>query len=154
MTTIMMPNRPSLLQLETTKKKPPPFSDDSSKISFVRSAVYGLPGVKTSAEHYLSLYFIERFMPILLRQNTHPSYKDHTLLMSVGVEESTAMNGFFALAALHASYKIPKFKSLAVKYYNSVVASLGKAIDGKKVRGDETWLLVTANFLSVFEVWC
>jgi hypothetical protein len=148
-----MPNRPSLSQLETTKKKPPLFSDDSSKISFVRSAVYGLPGVKTSAEHYLSLYFIERFMPILIRQNTHPSYTDHSLLMSVGVEESTAMNGFFALAALHASYKIPKFKSLAVKYYNSVVASLGRVIDGKKVRGDETWLLVTANFLCVFEVW-
>ncbi|KAF4633479.1 hypothetical protein G7Y89_g4648 [Cudoniella acicularis] len=131
---------------------PSPFSDDSTKIGTARSAVYGLPGIRTSIEHYLSLCFKDKFMPTLLRGHAHPGFSHYDPLFGMGAETSTLMEIFLATTAMHTSYTDPKFKTVAVKYYNSVVSSVRKAIQSADVDGNEDWLLLTTNFLCIFEV--
>ncbi|RDL38170.1 uncharacterized protein BP5553_05603 [Venustampulla echinocandica] len=128
------------------------FADDSTKIATTRSACYGLPGIRTSAEHYLSLYYRERYMPTLLRSHAHRGFANYSSLLVIGSQNSMIMNIFLATAATHAGWSNPRFKPLSIKYYNSVISSLRKAIDTQTVKGDEDWLLVVTNFLCLFEV--
>ncbi|KAH6668812.1 fungal-specific transcription factor domain-containing protein [Halenospora varia] len=129
-----------------------PFSDDSTMIGLARSPVYGLPGVRTSVEHHLSLRFKDKFMPTLLRVNAHPVFGDYSSLFGLGADCSTLMEIFLATTAIHTSWTNPKFKTIAVKYYNSVVSNVRKAIETSTVEGDEDWLLLTTNFMCIFEV--
>ncbi|KAH8671979.1 fungal-specific transcription factor domain-containing protein [Tricladium varicosporioides] len=140
------PNRTKVELLST------PFSDDSTKIGLARSPVYGLPGIRTSVEHHLSLCFKDKFMPTLLRANAHPAFGEYSPLFGLGADCSTLMEIFLATTAMHTSWTNPKFKTIAVKYYNSVVSSVRKAIETSAVEGDEDWLLLTTNFMCIFEI--
>lgn len=130
------------------------FADDSTKIATTRSACYGLPGIRTSVDHYLSLYYRERYMPTLLRSHAHRGFADYSPLLIIGSQNSMLLNIFLATAATHAAWSNPRFKPISIKYYNSVISSLRKAIDSETVKGDEDWLLVVINFLCLFEVGC
>lgn len=130
----------------------PPFSDDSTKIGLVRSASYGLPGITTSMDHYLSLYLRERFLPGVLRANAHPAFHDWRHLITVGTESTITMGAFLATAAMHASWTNPRLKLVATRYYNSAIKSLRRAIADREVEGTEDWVLHATNFLCLFEV--
>ncbi|KAF4630823.1 hypothetical protein G7Y89_g7321 [Cudoniella acicularis] len=129
-----------------------PFGDDSTKIGRIRSAVYGIPGIKTCMDHYLCLYFRERFMAGVLRANAHLAFHDSRHLIMVGAKASMTMRAFLATAAMHASWTNPKFRRVAMRYYNSVITGLRKVISDGEVNGDEDWLLLTTNFLVLFEI--
>ncbi|KAH8665226.1 hypothetical protein BGZ60DRAFT_411015 [Tricladium varicosporioides] len=139
-------------QVSSRPKPDPPFEDDSTKIGRIRSAVYGIPGIKTSMDHYLCLYFRERFMTKVLRANAHPAFHDTKHLVMIGAEASISMRAFLATAAIHASWTNPKLRRVALRYYNSIVTDLRKGICEGKVQGGEDWLILTTNFLLLFEI--
>jgi hypothetical protein len=129
-----------------------PFSDDSTKITFAISASYGLLGITTAMDHYLSLYLREAFLPGIPRENAHPGFHDWHHLISVGAETSTTMYAFLATIAMHASWMNPKLKLAAMRYYNSTIKGLRKAITEGEVSRCEDWVLHATNFLCLFEV--
>jgi hypothetical protein len=128
------------------------FSDDSTKLGISRSAVYGLPNIQTSMEHHLSLHLLKSFMPTLFRPHQHPGFGDFSQLVVAGAKAPTMMETFLAVAANHASWTNAKFKPVAIRYYNSVLGRLREALNSGKLEGDEDWLLITTNFLLIFEV--
>lgn len=115
-------------------------------------ATYGVPGIRTSTDHYLFLHFTENFMPTVLRANAQPAFNDARHIVSVGATANTTMYAFLATAAMHASWINPKLKPVAMRYYKSVVTSLRIVIATEKMKGDEDWLLLAINFLCLFEV--
>jgi hypothetical protein len=84
--------------------------------------------------------------------NAHPGFHDWHHLISVGAETNTTMCAFLATAAMHASWTNPKLKLAAMRYYNSTIKGLGKAIANGEVDGCEDWVLHATNFLCLFEV--
>lgn len=142
----------SAAQMESESIAHSPFSDDSTKFTHASSASYGLPGITTSMDHYLSLYLREGFLPTVLRANAHPGFHDWRHLITVGTETTITMCAFLATAAMHASWTNPKLKVVAMRYYNSVVKGLGTAIADGAVEGSEDWVLHATNFLCLFEV--
>jgi hypothetical protein len=129
-----------------------PFSDDSTKLGVTRSAVYGLPNIHTSIEHHLSLHLLKRYMPALFRSHQHPGFGDYTSLVVAGAKNPTMMETFLAVAANHASWTNAKLKPVAIRYYNSVLSRLRETLNSGQVEGDEDWLMITTNFLLLFEV--
>jgi hypothetical protein len=129
-----------------------PFSDDSTKLGVTRSAVYGLPNIHTSIEHHLSLHLVKGYMPTLFRPHQHPGFGDYTSLVVAGAKYPTMMETFLAVAANHASWTNAKFKPVAIRYYNSVIGRLRETLNSGQVEGDEDWLMITTNFLLLFEV--
>ncbi|RDL29999.1 uncharacterized protein BP5553_10626 [Venustampulla echinocandica] len=129
-----------------------PFADDSSKVGRVRSPMYGLPWIRTSMDHYLSIYFRDRFMTGVFRPNAHPAFQDPGYLILVSAQMSTTMGAFLATAAMHASWANPKFRRPAIRYYNSVLAGLRKSIAEGAAKGGEDWLLLATNLLVLFEI--
>jgi hypothetical protein len=106
----------------------PPVSDDSTKFGLASCATYGLPGITTSIDHYLSLYLRERFLPGVFRANAHPTFHDWRDLITAGTESTTAMGPLLATAAIHTSWTNRSLKLVATRYYNSVVKALRRAI--------------------------
>ncbi|PVH74267.1 hypothetical protein DL98DRAFT_537621 [Cadophora sp. DSE1049] len=130
----------------------PSFSDDSTKIGVLRSILYGLPGITTSADHYLSTHLRERFLPGVLRGNAHQAFHDWQHLIAVGVETNVAMKAYLATAAMHVSWTEPKFRNVALRYYNAVISELRGEIELGHVHGNEDWVMHTTNFLCLFEI--
>lgn len=128
------------------------FSDDSTKIGVLRSALYGLPGITTSTDHYLSTHLRERFLPNVLRGDAHKAFHDWRPLIAAGTEKNIAMKAYLATAAMHASWIEKKFRTVALKYYNSAISDLRRDIEGGHVHGSEDWLVHTTSFLCLFEV--
>jgi hypothetical protein len=129
-----------------------PFSDGSTNFTLASSASYGLPGITTKLDHYLSLYLREGLLPKILRPNAHPGFQDWRHLITVGTESTTTMYSLLATAAIHASWTNPKLKVAAARYYNSVIKGLRTAIADGGVTGSEDWVLQATNFLLLFEV--
>lgn len=128
------------------------FSDDSTKLGVTRSAVYGLPNIHTSMEHHLSLYLLKRYMTTLFSPHQHPGFGNYYSLVVAGAKTPVLMETFLAGAASHASWTNAKFKPVAIRYYNSVLGKLRETLNSGQLEGDEDWLMITTNFLHLFEV--
>jgi hypothetical protein len=139
-------------QIASQDMSTPPFSDGSTKFGLASCATYGLPGITTSIDHYLSLYLRERFLPGVFRANAHPTFHDWRHLITAGTESTTAMGAFLATAAIHTSWTNRSLKLVATRYYNSVVKASRRGIADGEVDGSEDWVLHATNFLCLFEV--
>ena len=144
----------TLPQPQDDKEKVLVFQDDSTQIRVAQSAVFSIPRVGTSVEHFLSMSSRQKIILNFLRGNVHPAFGDFRLLMIMSAKNSTLMDTILAATAAYAVYSNPMLKLLAVYHYNSVISRVSRMILSDEVKGDEDWLVLTTNLLCLFEVCC
>ncbi len=105
-----------------------------------------------SSEDWILYHFQTVFAPTILNPHAHPVYQDQSYLYSLQNSAVWVRSVYLANGALHASWKIPHLRPLAIEYYSQAVTGLQRAIDTLEIDGSEDSALAASIFLCLYEV--
>ncbi|RDW92304.1 hypothetical protein BP5796_01698 [Coleophoma crateriformis] len=114
----------------------------------------GTPSTINSPDTYqLFQYFLNTFIPPLIRPGAHQGYFNHYYMVSMGLQTPPLMDIYIACAALQLAHKHADLLPKALQYYSSAVIQTRRMIAEGELRGTEDWPIVMTIFLCLFERW-
>ncbi|CAK7199694.1 hypothetical protein SEUCBS139899_002377 [Sporothrix eucalyptigena] len=98
-------------------------------------------------------HFVVGFMPLLVRAEAHPGFREVSCLYIATSTKPWLRALFASVAALHLGQGTPALQAVADRYYQTALASYSRVLESGEARGTEDWLLSAAVFFYLYEQW-
>ncbi|APA10085.1 hypothetical protein sscle_05g048550 [Sclerotinia sclerotiorum 1980 UF-70] len=105
-------------------------------------------------DHYLMLVYYQReVIPSTTHKYAHPGYLDYSYQFSWLSTYPTLSIATAASAAMHLSMTQPRYRNIALEYYNKAIRGVRQMISEGVVDGTEDWILGTVILFDLIERW-